>query len=76
VSFLNNGSIVQFNISIFSQAAIQASMYVVYSSSTGFRSLKLGPNGKLYAARTTLTGGGNGASHLAVINNPNLAGAA
>jgi gliding motility-associated-like protein len=76
VSFLNNGSIVQFNISTYSQAAIQASMYVVYSSSTGFRSLKLGPNGKLYAARTTLTGGGNGASHLAVINNPNLAGAA
>lgn len=76
VSFLNNGSIVQFDISILSQAAIQASMYVVYSSSTGFRSLKLGLNGKLYAARTTLTNGGNGASYLAVINNPNLAGAA
>ncbi len=76
VSFLNNGSIVQFDISIFSQAAIQASMYVVYSSSTGFRSLKLGPNGKLYAARTTLTSGGNGSSYVAVINNPNLAGAA
>ena len=76
VSFLNNGSIVQFNISIYSQAAIQASMYVVYSSSTGFRSLKLGPNGKLYAARTTLTSGGNGSSYIAVINNPNLAGAA
>ena len=45
VSFLNNGSIVQFDISILSQAAIQASMYVVYSSSTGFRSLKLGLSG-------------------------------
>ena len=76
VSFLSNGSIVQFDISVLSQAAIQASMYVVYSSSTGFRSLKLGLNGKLYAARTTLTNGGNGAAHLAVINNPNLAGAA
>jgi gliding motility-associated-like protein len=76
VSFLNNGSIVQFDITSNSQAAIQSSMYVVYSSTTGFRSLKLGPNGKLYAARTTLTAGGNGASHLAVINNPNLAGAA
>jgi gliding motility-associated-like protein len=76
VSFLNNGSIVQFDISIFSQATIQASMYMVYSSSTGFRSLKLGPNGKLYAARTTLTAGGNGSSYIAVINNPNLAGAA
>ena len=76
VSFLNNGSIVQFDISVLSQAAIQASMYVVFSSTTGFRSLKLGPNGKLYAARTTLVSGGNGASYLAVINNPNLAGAA
>ena len=76
VSFLNNGSIVQFNISTYSQAAIQSSLYVVYSSSTGFRSLKLGPNGKLYAARTTLTSGGNGSSYIAVINNPNLAGAA
>ena len=76
VSFLNNGSIVQFDISVLSQAAIQASMYVVYSSSTGFRSLKLGLNGKLYAARTTLTNGGNGSSYLAVINNPNSAGAA
>lgn len=76
VSFLNNGSIVQFDITSNSQATIQASMYIVYSSPTGFRSLKLGPNGKLYAARTTLTAGGNGASYLAVINNPNLAGAA
>ncbi len=76
VSFLNNGSIVQFDITSNSQATIQASMYVVYSSPTGFRSLKLGPNGKLYAARTTLTAGGNGSSYLAVINNPNLAGAA
>lgn len=76
VSFLSNGSIVQFDISVLSQAAIQASMYVVYSSTTGFRSLKLGPNGKLYAARTTLTAGGNGSSYLAVINNPNFAGAA
>lgn len=76
VSFLNNGSIVQFDITSNSQTAIQSSMYVVYSSTTGFRSLKLGPNGKLYAARTTLTAGGNGSSYLAVINNPNLAGAA
>jgi hypothetical protein len=76
VSFLGNGSIVQFDISTYSQAAIQSSLYVVYSSSTGFRSLKLGPNGKLYAARTTLTSGGNGSSYIAVINNPNLAGAA
>jgi gliding motility-associated-like protein len=76
VSFLSNGSIVQFDISTYSQAAIQSSLYVVYSSSTGFRSLKLGPNGKLYAARTTLTSGGNGSSYIAVINNPNLAGAA
>lgn len=75
VSFLNNGSIVQFDISTYSQAAIQSSMYVLYSSTTGFRSLKLGPDGKLYAARTTLVSGGNGASHLAVINNPNQAGA-
>jgi gliding motility-associated-like protein len=76
VSFLSNGSIVQFDISTYSQAAIQSSLYVVYSSSTGFRSLKLGPNGKLYAARTTLISGGNGSSYIAVINNPNLAGAA
>lgn len=75
VSFLNNGSIVQFDISTYSQAVIQSSMYVVYSSSTGFRSLKLGPDGKLYVARTTLINGGNGASYLAVINNPNQAGA-
>lgn len=76
VSFLNNGSIVQFDLSTYSQAAIQSSMYVVYSSTTGFRSLKLGLNGKLYAARTTLVSGGNGAAYLAVINNPNLGGAA
>ena len=76
VSFLPNGAIIQFDISTYSQAAIQASFYVVFSSPTGFRSLKLGPDGKLYAARTTLTAGGNGASYLAVINNPNLAGAA
>lgn len=76
VSFLPNGAIIQFDISTYSQAAIQASFYVVYSSPTGFRSLKLGPDGKLYAARTTLTAGGNGASYLAVINNPNQAGAA
>jgi gliding motility-associated-like protein len=74
VSFLPNGAIIQFDISTYSQAAIQASYYVVYSSPTGFRSLKLGPDGKLYAARTTLTSGGNGASYLAVINNPNQAG--
>jgi gliding motility-associated-like protein len=76
VSFLNNGAIIQFDITTYSQAAIQASFYVVFSSPTGFRSLKLGPNGKLYAARTTQTAGGNGASYLAVINNPNQAGAA
>lgn len=76
VNFLNNGSIVQFDITSNSQASIQASMYVVYSSTTGFRSLKLGLDGKLYAARTTLVNGGNGASYLAVINNPNQAGAA
>lgn len=76
VSFLSNGSIVQFDITSNSQATIQSSMYIVYSSTTGFRSLKLGPNGKLYVARTTLTAGGNGSSYLAVINNPNLAGAA
>jgi gliding motility-associated-like protein len=76
VSFLSNGAIIQFDITTYSQAAIQASFYVVFSSPTGFRSLKLGPDGKLYAARTTLTSGGNGASYLAVINNPNQAGAA
>lgn len=76
ISFLNNGSLVQFDISSNNQAVIQSSMYVVFSSTTGFRSLKLGPNGKLYVARTTLTNGGNGSSYLAVINNPNQSGAA
>ena len=76
ISFLNNGSLVQFDITSNNQAVIQSSMYVVFSSTTGFRSLKLGPNGKLYVARTTLINGGNGASYLAVINNPNQSGAA
>ena len=76
ISFLSNGSLVQFDISSNSQATIQASMTEIFSSPTGFRSLKLGPDGKIYVARTTLINGGNGASYLGVINDPNAAGLA
>ncbi len=76
VSFLSNGSIVQFDISSNDPSTIQNSMTEIFSSPTGFRSLKLGPDGKIYVARTTLANGGNGASYLGVINNPNESGLA
>lgn len=76
VSFLVGGSLVQFDISSNDPAIIQASMIEIFSSGTGFRSLKLGPDGKIYVARTTLVAGGNGASYLGVINNPNESGLA
>jgi gliding motility-associated-like protein len=76
IYFLNNGSVVQFDLSSNDPASIQSSMTVIFSSATGFRSLKLGPDGKIYIARTTLVNGGNGASFLAVINNPDETGLA
>jgi gliding motility-associated-like protein len=51
-------------------------MTTIFQSQQGFRSLKLGLDGKIYVARTTLINGGNGASFIGVINNPNESGLA
>ncbi len=73
VSFVTNGSIYQFNISSNNQATIQDSRATIYSDTGGFRSLKLGPDGKIYVARTTTNANlsGLGASYLGLINEPN-----
>jgi hypothetical protein len=75
-SFLVGGWLVQFDITSNDPAIIQASLTEIFSSGTGFRSLKLGPDGKIYVARSTLVASGYGASYLGVINNPNESGLA
>jgi gliding motility-associated-like protein len=73
---VENNSIYQFDISSNDPVTIQNSRTTIFNYEAGFRSLKLGPDGKIYVARTTNVQLGNGASYLGVINEPNNAGAA
>lgn len=67
---LFTGPIYQYDLYAGSSAAILASEYLVdISASPELGTVQLAPNGKIYAARKTL-------SWLGVINNPNLLGAA
>ncbi len=76
LSFLNGGWLVQFDVTSNDATTIQESLVEIFSSETGFRSLKLGPDGKIYVARSTLVAAGLGSSYLGVINNPNESGLA
>lgn len=72
-NYSTNGKIYQFDISSNIQSIIQGSRTIIYTDPTGgFRSLKLGINGKLYVARIDNTGDGD--YYLGVINNPNNLG--
>ncbi len=66
----------QFDLSIFTQTAIASSVYNFYDSYTyysfrGVGHLQLGPNGKIYIART-----GGMLDSLHIIHNPNASGSA
>jgi large repetitive protein len=70
-----DGKIFQFNISSNDSTTIQNSRTTIYHEPKGgFRSLKLGVNGKIYVARIDTTGYGE--YYLGVINNPNNIGLA
>lgn len=71
-----NNSIYQFDISSGDPATIQDSRTTIYNYEAGFRSLKMGPDGKIYVARTTTEQQGNGSSYIGVINEPNNLGLA
>lgn len=73
---VDDNSIYQFDISSNDPATIQNSRTTIFNYEAGFRSLKLGPDGKIYVARTTNIQLGNGASYLGVINEPNNPGLA
>lgn len=71
-----NGYLFQFDISSGNQTTIQNSRSLIYHiDSVSYGSLKLGPNGKIYA---TLDDGYNtrGSQYLEVINNPDSSGLA
>ena len=66
-----NGKIYQFDISSNNQITIQNSRTTIITDPNGmFRSLKLGPDGKIYIAR------GNNTYYLSIINDPNNNGMA
>lgn len=70
-----NGKIYQFDISSNNQTIIQNSRATIYNApTTGFRSLKLGIDGKIYVSR--IDSSQNGDSYLGVINSPNYIGIA
>jgi len=71
-----NNSIYQFDISSNDAVTIQNSRTTIFTDVAGFKSLKLGPDRKLYVARATLVQLGNGASYIGVINEPDNAGLA
>lgn len=73
---IENNSIYQFDISSNDQSTIQDSRTTIFNYEAGFRSLKMGPDGKIYVARTTTTQQGNGSSYIGVINEPNNLGLA
>jgi len=62
----------QFNLSVWDSLSIQNSRNVIYNDATAsrFYSLKLGPNKKIYVAKST------GALYLGIINSPDQIGAA
>lgn len=62
----NPGTLLQFNLCAGTQAAIQATRYVVATTGPIIGSLQLGPDGKIYISRNS--------TFLSVINNPNTAG--
>jgi gliding motility-associated-like protein len=76
LQFNVNNSIYQFDISSNDPATIQNSRTTIFTDVAGFKSLKLGPDRKLYVARATAVQLGNGAPYIGVINEPNNAGLA
>ncbi len=73
---VDDNSLFQFDITSNDPVTIQNTRTTIFSYEAGFRSLKLGPDGKIYVARTTNVQLGNGASYLGVINEPNNPGLA
>lgn len=72
-SYAKNGKLYQFDISSNSQSTIQNSRATVYTEPNGgFRSLKLGTNGKLYVAKIDTTTSGD--FYLGIVNDPNNIG--
>ena len=72
-----NGRLFQFDISSGDSAAIQNSQTLIYNSPTNsYSSLKLGPNGKIYAALHTGSASAFGSNYLGVINYPDSSGLA
>ncbi|MBK9512931.1 MAG: gliding motility-associated C-terminal domain-containing protein [Flavobacteriales bacterium] len=76
LAFNVNNSIYQFDISSNDAVTIQNSRTTIFTDVAGFKSLKLGPDRKLYVARATAVQLGNGAPYLGVINEPDNAGLA
>lgn len=62
----NPGTLLQFNLCAGTQAAIQATRFVVATTGPIIGSLQLGPDGKIYISRNS--------TFLSVINNPNTLG--
>ncbi len=71
-----DGALVQFDLSSGSQDVIQASLTTIHQciGNGGFATLKLGPNGRLYASRISSDGTSQGDPFIGVVNEPDLPG--